>query len=1109
MTSIDHDSQSRFESLLLEIDAALHQGETPQLDERLLRDMSLEERRRLEKARDQLERLYAECSNVRRRRNGHGSPHEIGKQTAETSASLDSRPEIPANLELAGAFFGRFEVIRPLGMGGQGVVFLAREPILDRLVALKVPRPDVLAEPTLRKRFLREGRASALLIHPNIVTVFESGEVGTVCYLVQDYIAGPSLATWLHDHPHAIPPVTVAKIILALAEAVAVAHGRQILHRDIKPGNILMTPTTTDASMDDLGDFTPKLFDFGLAKILEDQGSTQTEGILGTPAYMAPERAAGCGDLIGVTSDLYSLGAVLYELLTHRPPYQAATPLATLNQVLNQDPRPPRSIVPGVPRDLEAICLKCLRRDPRERYLTGLELADDLRRFLDGGSVLARPRSVWRTFCKWSRKNPTVALLSTAFFLTLTSLLAGSLWFSAQLTESLKISKKHEQELQNRSKSLRQRVYVDDQSHAADAWQSGDLNETRRRLDACLPQEGESDLRTFPWWMLNHQLENQSRVIGTIRPGIMSASVAVSPSQKFVACGEPDGVIRLRSIPDGQLIAELRGHLPGEINSLQFSPVAEETVLVSAGSDGTARVWDLATYEECQVLRLHRGIVYDAKFLGGDSSTIATAGEDRVIRIWDRKSGKLQCELKGHTDTIRSLQEQPQAGILFSAAEDGSVRVWDWRSAKPDERLAGGRLFSPYPDIWARAIALSPDGTRIVAGFRSGRWIHWNADPNRGDYGKIVRDQQFPGGIRSLAWIDDRKLIVGFGDSRILLERRADLPEGDYQFLGGHSDWILSLGVVPGRSEFVSISKDGAIRLWPEAEIDGTIQVPSEIGHVETQPQWQNSILTIAARKAVFGFSMPEGTQRFKVSINETLPGAWGSCTPDGSKFVITERTDQGLYLFSAIDVMTGERSWQLSIADSYPASGCFSTDGKWIYVEMDREIWSVDVATGALRWKASHPLGVRDVKFLRHEQAVATVCLDGHIRFWDALTGRMEREQRVHQNAAQALAVSESGRLVATAGEDLRARVWRISDWKEMASFRLRAEIETLYFADNDQTLISQGSDEFKFWNIPDQMEVIQAFSLPKFSKTTISPDHRTIAVQTDRSIRLLRGSP
>ncbi|QJW98021.1 Serine/threonine protein kinase PrkC, regulator of stationary phase [Frigoriglobus tundricola] len=296
-----------------------------------------------------------------------------------------------------------FTILRELGRGGMGVVYLALDPRLGRHVALKLLREGGVAAPDHVRRFLAEAQAVARMPHPNIVSVFEVGESGGVPFLVLEFVTGGTLAQWAAGR--AVPPLQAAVLVEQVARAAHYAHEKGIVHRDIKPQNVLLALDGPE------GPVVPKLTDFGLAKLL-DSGTeeTPTGAVLGTPAYMAPEQVRPDVGAIGPRTDVYALGATLYALLTGGPPFRAATPLATVAQVVADPPVPPRKTRPELPADLEAVCLKCLEKDPARRYATAEELAADLARFRTGRPTRARPvgwtGSAWRTV---RRKRRAVA----------------------------------------------------------------------------------------------------------------------------------------------------------------------------------------------------------------------------------------------------------------------------------------------------------------------------------------------------------------------------------------------------------------------------------------------------------------------------------------------------------------------------------------------------------------------------------------------------------------------------------------------------------------------------------------------------------------------------
>jgi serine/threonine protein kinase len=346
-----------------------------------------------------------------------------------------------------------YEVLGELGRGGMGVVYKAWHVKLKRLVALKMILSDGPARVQDLTRLRREAEAAASLQHPNIVQIFDVGEAragagGPCSYLALEYVAGGTLAQRLAGVPQ--PAEEAAALVEMLARAIHHAHERGIVHRDLKPANILLQEDLTQrrqGAKEDKGEehgeegrvelpptppslstlcafaplreVLPKIGDFGLAKQFQDgTGQTHSGAVVGTPSYMAPEQAGGPGERVGPWTDVYGLGAILYELLTGRPPFRGTSVLETLDQVRQQDPVPPSRLQPKIPRDLETICLKCLHKEPSRRFGSALDLADDLQRFRKGEPVRARPAGLPERLGRWCRRNPVPAGLAAALLVT-------------------------------------------------------------------------------------------------------------------------------------------------------------------------------------------------------------------------------------------------------------------------------------------------------------------------------------------------------------------------------------------------------------------------------------------------------------------------------------------------------------------------------------------------------------------------------------------------------------------------------------------------------------------------------------------------------------------
>jgi tetratricopeptide (TPR) repeat protein len=409
---------------------------------------------------------------------------------APTAEETDIKPwqaEVP---EIPG-----YEIQSELGRGGMGVVYKARQISLDRLVALKMILGGAHAGAAELTRFRTEAEAVARLKHPNIVQIFEVGTQGGFPYCTLEYVDGGTLARKIAGTPQL--PRHAAQLTEILAGAIHAAHGRGIVHRDLKPANILLEPLsvgTAAASRDGSGAFdpdrwVPKITDFGLAKRLDvDSSQTQSGTLLGTPSYMAPEQADGQGRPITPTADIYALGAILYELLTGGPPFRGTSLLETVMQVVNQEPVPPRRLLPKIPKDLETICLKCLEKDPRKRYSTAELLGEDLRLFLAGRPIQARPVGAVERTWKWSRRRPAAAALTATAALVLLTALLGGYWLAGHERALRK-------ELERRTdEAVRERNHAEAQERQA----AKNYQLARNAVDQMLTRIGQDRLASEP-----------------------------------------------------------------------------------------------------------------------------------------------------------------------------------------------------------------------------------------------------------------------------------------------------------------------------------------------------------------------------------------------------------------------------------------------------------------------------------------------------------------------------------------------------------------------------------------------------------------------------------
>ncbi len=388
--------------------------------------------------------------------------------------------------------FDDYQILEKIGQGGMGLVYRAVQRSLNRLVAIKTINIAASFHPSLRARFQAEAELSAKLQHPNIVQIYGVGENDGVPFFSMELIQGPNLADAIAERPLDSP--VAAKLVATLARAIHHAHSLGVVHRDLKPTNILLAPKDQQSSATDLcAKFEPKIADFGLARF--SQATTQptySGTMLGTPSYMSPEQITD-QEQVGPASDVYSLGAILYTLLIGRPPFHAASALETLRQVRQDDPIPLRRLDGRLPRDLETICLKCLRKDPSARYASAEQLSDDLQRFLEHKPIAARPTGIAERTWKWTRRHPSLATLILALLVSSISMTA--LWLQATASRLAEARQRLHAERLNINRELQ---------HAQREYEAFNIDGCRQLLDACDPAS-----RHWEWHYLN-SLCNQS-----------------------------------------------------------------------------------------------------------------------------------------------------------------------------------------------------------------------------------------------------------------------------------------------------------------------------------------------------------------------------------------------------------------------------------------------------------------------------------------------------------------------------------------------------------------------------------------------------------------------
>jgi serine/threonine protein kinase/WD40 repeat protein len=558
------------------------------------------------------------------------------KAAIDAPTLLSSSEAGPSQPGMTVRYFGDYELLEEIARGGMGVVFKARQVNLNRIVALKMILAGQLAHESDVKRFYAEAEAAARLDHPGIVPIFEIGQHDGQHYFSMAFVEGESLAKKVIDGP--LPPREAAEMVKKVAEAVEYAHEKGIIHRDLKPANVLL---------DAIGQ--PKVTDFGLAKQTQgDSGLTGSGQILGTPSYMPPEQAAGRLDQVGPASDVYALGAILYCLLTGRPPFQSASPLDTLKQVLEQEPVAPRQLNLHVPLDLETIALKCLEKRPGQRYAAARGIADELQRYLDGRPIVARPISSVERVWRWCRRNRSVAgLIGTVSFSLIGGIIGASFFANekAKHAESEHLAKLEAVEarhLEAQAKdaanlrlyhSLVERARANRLSRRiGQRYNSLDVlaEASRMARDLHLPEQDSLELRNEAIACLTMHDVRVDREWKGWPPG--SFSLAIDDTLSRYARVDREGDVSIRRVADDTELWRLKGLGKGDA----WPWLSPDGNFLALGRIGRDRLWRLAAPEPLMIAKA----LNDRWAISDSGRMRATRDVQGMVTLFETDSGR-------------------------------------------------------------------------------------------------------------------------------------------------------------------------------------------------------------------------------------------------------------------------------------------------------------------------------------------------------------------------------------------------------------------------------------------------------------------------------------
>lgn len=934
---------------------------------------------------------------------------------------------------------GDFELLGELGRGGMGVVYRARHLDLGRMVALKVLGQGLPLGDGARARFTTEMAASARLSHPNVVTLYESGEDGHRLYFAMELVEGQDLGKWVQSSGP-MPSRRAAEVVAHVADALQHAHQRGVIHRDLKPTNILL---------DTAGKV--RVVDFGLARILEGTAAvplTMDGQILGTPAYMAPEMAMGHGKNAGALADVYAVGAVLFYLLTGRAPFVGETIGEILGQVTEHEPPSPKWLSPGVPAPLATICLKCLAKEPGRRYASARELAEDLRRFHRGEAIQAKPAGPWLVGWLWVRRHPAWATVLVLMVLAMASML----WAGVTARTSRLLDEQR-----------RLADYVADINLARQALAQGNLVRAHYRLDLQDKETNGKDPRGFEWWWLKELGRGQeSRVLFQSSNAVTALALATT-APVFVAAGE--GWVGLWNV-EGELEQSWETRRDGEPLALaltrdggQVAVAWTNRVELYARSGERIREW---TGVGGNTLAFSPS----GKRLAVNYCPGSASDDPKDVVVMDLESGK-EWRLAGRGGS--TLRWETGEASLQLVRFYGSVDRWRLGDTNLVRLLESGRA--------CYSAGYSESGRWLARGIFDGTV---SVDPMGGhDAGKSFVGQA-PRGVRiAFSEGDQRLVLAGGAEARLTVWDTVGWVKVDE--LLGHVGEITGVRCL-GTNRVVSASRDGTVRLWEVGRPQRVAHqsIPHQLESFNTRaPVFSPDGRWLAASR--FWGEAPEPMELrdssllwdFEVgTLRTNLPGRPVAFSPD-SRVVLTWRQDGELRAF---EMATGRGGAGFRVANAAPHwhEELLSADGtRFVGHDAKRRLHLYDAFTGARLATASRECWVWTVSPRGLLAAYATPSPGNDIVIWDLETCR-ERVVLHLSREAPELQFSPDLRWLAVGSLDQRIHLIELATGTTKEMVGHQAGIMALDFSPDSRTLASGGDDlDLILWNVESRREL------------------------------------
>lgn len=1019
---------------------------------------------------------------------------------------------------------GDYELLEVIGQGGMGVVYRARQQRLNRFVAVKTI--DVLSSlnPATVARFHNEAELVAKLQHPNIVQIYEVASIQGVPYFSMELVSGGTLAQATHDRPFV--PVTAAKIVETLARAVHYAHTKSVVHRDLKPANILLSPSDrsqaievpvmTQLAMLDSQPLStrcePKIADFGLAKFLEGAlDRTATGAMIGTPSYMAPEQIDPALGAIGPACDIYSLGAILYNAMTGSPPFNAATVIETIQQVRTSEVIPPSRLQAKIPRDLENICLKCLRKDQSKRYQTANELADDLQRFLTGQPILARPAGLVERNWKWARRHPSLTAFLAAVFLAAIGM--TFLWLKSE----------HSRRGEREALHLNDRLMYDrDIALAQFEYQSSRIGRSREILE-----KTRADFRGWEWGYLRNQ--SAACVWESAEQTYPIHHVDISPGGRDVAwvnrgTKEDHNSIMVWDIAKNEQRWRLQFDDPRDFTDVRFS---SDGLMLLSSSPGPQKkegettteslssvcLWDLRTgtifrnissSSHCTLSRFSTN--GKSIFVGQDKACVTEYSLQSGDFLQRHKSRHVPGE--GVLEKLRKLpllnevmdiDFNPDGTQMAVASLGTGLSLWDTRSGEEIQSITNLSKYGTNSGV--HRVDWSPDGKMICFSDLLGMQRLYEFDA--GEF-KLTNEHQREATSYSRFTPDGRRLVsVEYGKP---IEIRT-LPSGVLEkSIAAHNGKTYAMSFDSTGRYMVTGGADNRVRLWDLSINDprfvNSVIAGFEVSAFEFSPASQQIALALRPRfRKDYRLEIRDCASHklIRELKGHTEPPTCVAYSADG-KLLLSGSLDKSVRLWQSD---SDTQSWVLAGHEA-PISGVAFLNGTPLASSIDDDgvlkIWNVENKTLEKTYKLN--TRVKNTSFHPQRPLAAIVCQDYGVSLWDILLGKQLASVPMTSDDAK-VCFSPDGSKLATAGNDPLTYIWLTEELllnkNTVPKFKVEGhtdKVTSFSFSPDGERLICCSQDEsVKLFDIIGGRELIR-FDSPNGNDGLIrfSPDGNSI---------------